>query len=140
MHEDEYATIIAYTLASQEYHDTLQIHVREENDSHSYNIDPEDIRDDQSIHRPSRSIEDTLVIFGDVATMEQDDFMRGFGGYRKNSMSRGKSASRSSSIDLPLNADSSDSRKLSPGIMVMFNWTELVNYFPYFSRGDEARR
>ena len=108
MHEDEYATIIAYTLASQEYHDALQIHIREENDNRGYSMDPVDIGDDQSVHRPSRSAEDTLVIFGDVSTMEQDDFMRGF---RKSSFTKG--GKEAGSIDLPLNADAA---RLSPGI------------------------
>ena len=115
VHEDEYATIIAYTLASQEYHDALQIHIREENDNRGYSMDPVDIGDDQSVHRPSRSIEDTLVIFGDVATVERDDFMSGFDRYRKSSFTRGgKEADHSSSVDLPLNTDTA---RLSPGII-----------------------
>lgn len=112
VHEDEYATIIAYTLASQEYYDALQIHIREENDNRGYSMDPVDIGDDQSVHRPSRSIEDTLVIFGDVATVERDDFIERF---RKSSFTRGgKEADHSSSVDLPLNADTA---RLSPGII-----------------------
>lgn len=89
MHEDEYATIIAYTLASEEYHEALQIHLRE--DSDSYGQSGDDMGEDLfamgggmghlDAHKPmhfpeSRKNSDiengTMVIIGDVPTVDDE--------------------------------------------------------------------
>lgn len=119
VHEDEYATIIAYTLASSEYHEALQMHIREENDGFDLGGDPGDMTYEQQSHLPfnQKGDEDTEVIFGDVATQDHDDY---FGGYRKQGEIRpNKDGGRSDNVEMPLTVDVSESRKLPPGLPLL---------------------
>lgn len=144
VHEDEYATIIAYALASEEYYDALQAHIREENETFGNGavdgLDGDDfmstaaVRGMKSSHLTSfqqqlkhndDDIEnETVVIIGDGSTADAEgEFLRGFGGSKHRSSVRGMSKdgsdSRSNSIDLPKNGfidtNPIDSRRLSPG-------------------------